>query len=120
LADNFRTIIGVVQFPPKEGSAGGKAVRNITVRQTGFKEQSVRVSATLWPSFDGVSVEEGDVVVLEGKYAQNKGSDSDGNPRTYHNLSVTGIAVLGQIDKGQKVDVENSYSEPETDDEIPF
>jgi hypothetical protein len=120
LSDEFRTVMGIVQFPPRDGEAGGKAVRNITVRQTGFGPTAVKVSATLWPSHEHVAVEEGSVVILEGKYKQNKG-EKDGETVTYHNLSVTRIAVLGQADSGKKVDVENeTAAEPESDDDIPF
>lgn len=123
MADDFRTVTGIVQFPPREGEAGGKAVRNITVRQAGFGPTAVRVSATLWPSHAHIPVGEGDVVVIDGKYSQNKGQKDDGTSVTYHNLSVTRIAVLGKADAGKKVDVENSGSDvadDPDDTDIPF
>lgn len=117
----YRVIHGIVQFEPKEGEAGGKAVRNIAVRQAGFKEQAIRVSATLWPSHAHVEVAEGDVVTLEGSYTQNKG-EKDGAVVTYHNISVSRILVLGNADAGVKTDTVNTSTtaaEPD-DDDIPF
>jgi single-stranded DNA-binding protein len=121
LSDNFRAITGAIQFEPKEGEAGGKPVRNIVVRQTGFKDQNIKISATVWPSHAHVELAEGMVVFLEGKFSQNKGQDKDGNPRTYNNLSVTRLAVLGTVDGGKKVETVNTEDDPQADDDdIPF
>lgn len=121
---DYRTIVGVVQFKPREGKAGDKEVRNIAVRQTGiFEKESVLVSATLWPEFDSVKVAEGDFVVLEGKYQENTGKNKEGDKVVYHNLSVAGIAVLGKLFEGSDDD-EPEDEEPEdddpADDDIPF
>lgn len=118
----FRTIHGIVQFPPRDGEAGGKAVRNISVRNAGFKEQAVMVSATLWPSHAEVEVEEGDTVTLEGSYSQNKGTKQDGTAVTYHNISVTRISVNGgPAVAGVKSDVVNASEPDDVDpDDIPF
>lgn len=121
MSDQFRTVTGIVQFPPREGEAGGKSVRNITVRQAGFGPTAVNVSATLWPSFDHIPVAEGDVVMLDGKYTKNTGTKQDGTPVTYHNLSVTKFAVIGKADGGVKPETENTPAEDEVaDDDIPF
>jgi hypothetical protein len=109
----YRAVLGFVQFEPRDGEAGGKAVRNITVRQNGFGPYAVRVSATLWPSHAHVEVNEGDLVALEGKYTQNKGKDKNENPVTYHNISVTKIAVLGNGDSGERAETVNT---PAADD----
>ena len=109
---------GVVEFPPREGEAGGKAVRNITISNGGFKEQAIRVYATLWPSHADVAVEEGDVVTVKGAYTRNSKDD-----KTYHNLSVSGILVHGQIDTGDKPETTNDDGAPAddaADDDIPF
>jgi hypothetical protein len=119
----YRTVFGIVQFEPREGEAGGKPVRNITVRQTGFGDKAVRVSATLWPSHAHVEVEEGDVVVFEGAYTQNKGKDKNDNPITYHNVSVNRIAVLGKSDGGEETDTVNTASaaaDPGDDEDLGF
>ena len=117
----YRTISGVVQFDPREGQAGGKDVRNITVRTTGLKEQSLRVSATLWPSHEHVAVQKGDFVVLEGKFSRNKGNNQNGDEVVYNNLSVTSILNLGTLDPGKEIETTNSAAADETeDDDIPF
>jgi hypothetical protein len=119
--NDFRTVIGTVEFPPREGKAGGKDVRNIAVRQTGIHEkESVRVSATIWPSHDHIEVNEGDVVVLVGKYSENKTTNNEGRPVTYHNLSVSRLDVLGRLDTGQEPGVENEADDDTADDDLPF
>lgn len=121
----FRTVSGVVQFEPREGKAGDKEVRNITVRTTGLKEQSIKVGATLWPSHAHVAVDKGDFVVLEGKFSQNKGTNQQGDPVTYNNMSVTGILNLGTLDSGDDVETANNKRSDADfpvadDDDIPF
>lgn len=117
----YRTVFGIVQFDPREATAAGKDVRNITVRQTGFGPTAVRVSATLWPSHDHIEVEKGDIVILDGSYTKNESTGDDGEKRVFHNLSVNQIAVLGKVDFGEKVDVENKPSAQDDDDEdLPF
>jgi hypothetical protein len=116
----YRTVIGIVQFDPKEGEAAGKPVRNIVVRATGFKDQSVKVYATIWPSHASIDVKRNDVVAIEGTYSQGKGQTQDGSPIVYHNLSVTRLAVLGASSEGERVEVENAGGDVADDDDIPF
>lgn len=116
----YRTIVGIVQFPPSEGEAGGKPVRKITVRNAGFKENSARVSATLWPSHSHVEVNEGDVVVMEGTFDRRETTGDDGAKRVFNNLSVSRILVLGASDAGERTAVENAVSDDADDDDIPF
>ena len=126
MADEFRTIHGIVQFDPKDGEAGTegskKKIRNITVKQAGFGPTAVKVSATLWPSHEHVAVEKGDVVTFEGKYQKRETTAEDGSPRVFHNVSVSRISVNGsKADEGVKRDTASeTASEPEPDDDIPF
>jgi hypothetical protein len=123
LSDEFRCISGIVQFPPADAEVTGKKIRNITVRQTGVHDkEALRVQATLWPSHDGVKVEEGDVVVMEGKYNTRNGQTRDGEARVFHNLSVTRISVNGSKSvSGTKPATENTSAGPLADDEdLPF
>lgn len=117
----YRVVNGIVQFPPRDGDAGGKPVRNVTIRQTGFGHSAISVSATLWPSHAHVEVNEGDVVTVEGTYTQNKTQKQDGTPVTYHNLSVIKIKNFGPADTGADTPVENAVpAADEDDDEIPY
>jgi len=108
----YRTIFGVVQFDPQERQANGKDVLSVTIRAAGVKDQSRLVSCTLWPSHKALfgSIAKGDAVVVEGKYAVNNGTDGDGNPKQYHNLSVAGILKLGSLDTGEETERTNSGS----------
>jgi hypothetical protein len=122
----YRTVVGVVQFDPKDGEAAGQDIRNIVVKQTGFGAQAVNVYATLWPKHASLAVERGDFVVLEGSYTSRSGQNkTTGEDVTYHNVSVTRIAVLGQLDEGSDEEVVNSSSgsddtDPVDEDDIPF
>lgn len=84
----------------------------------------MKVGATIWPSHAHVAVEKGDVVVLEGKFSRNQGTNQAGEPVTYNNLSVSAIRNLGPMDYGTKVDDEAQTSGPaddsSDDDDIPF
>src|SRR4051794_30375099 len=120
MASDYRTVIGIVQFDPREGEAAGKPVRNIVVNAAGFKEQAVRVSATIWPSHKDFAVKKNDVLVLEGKSSKANG-DKDGEPIVYHNLSVARIAKIGEADPGEKPDTDsNDVVDEPADDDIPF
>jgi len=117
----YRTVMGIIQFDPKESEAAGKSVRNIVVRNIGFKDQSQKVYVTVWPSHASVELERGSVVCVEGSYTQGKGKNEDGSPRVFHNLSATRIAVLGLALEGVRVDVENVPADDAAgDDDIPF
>lgn len=90
------------------------------VRQTGVHEkEAARVSCTVWPPHEHIALSKGDIVAVEGKFSQNNGTDSNGAPVTYNNLSVSTLAVLGHADPGQKPGVENAVDET-TDEDCPF
>lgn len=116
---DFRTIMGVVQFPPSEGKAAGKDVVNIRVRQTGwFDREAKSVSVTIWPELQSVKVAEGDVVVVEGKVSETQGQNKQGDDITYFNLSAVAIAVVGKVTKAEKS--ESKSSQGTSDEDIPF
>lgn len=120
----YRTVTGVVQFDVKEGEAAGQTVRNIVVKQAGFGQNSINVYATLWPKHAGLAIERGDAVILEGSYSSRKGQNkTTGEDVTYHNVSVTRIAVLGKMDEGSDEEVVNKTSdaaEAVDEEDIPF
>lgn len=113
----YRTFIGIVAFDPDEREVAGQTVRNVVLNQTGLKEQAQRISATLWPSHAGVKVGKGDVVILEGKYSTNQGKDGSGNPRTFHNVGVSRILVLGKADEGVKTETTGGSSDDGDDED---
>lgn len=98
-------------FDPRDAEAGGKKVRQFTLRQTGFGPHAVDVYCTLWPEFSSIGVGQGDVVTVEGKYTSRDSGD-----RTFHNLSVSRIKNHGRAFDGAKPGVENAVA----DDEVPF
>jgi hypothetical protein len=111
----YRTFIGIVQFDPVDREAAGKPVRNVTIRQVGLKDQAQLVSITLWPNHEAIKVEKGDIVIVDGKFAVNKGKDGEGNPKTYFNVSANAFAVLGKADYG--VETESTSDDDAGDDD---
>jgi hypothetical protein len=95
----YRTLFGIV-FTVEEGQVKGQTVRNLSVRQTGLSDaEAVLVRATVWPELEAVDVQSGDVVVLEGAYRRSAGTS-----RTFHNLSVSKMLVLGHAEGGSQTD----------------
>lgn len=115
--NTWRTFVGTVQFDPSERDVNGKKVLNIGVRPSGVKDQSILVSATLWPSHKEYfsQIEKGTVVAIEGKFDVRRPSDPDANP--YYNLSVTGLAILGKLDYGVRDDEPDDEPDDAGDDE---
>jgi len=114
-------VLGAIQFDPDEAEANGKAVRNIVIQQNGFGPTAVRVNATVWPSHAHIPLKKGDVVAIEGAYKSNRTTDQNGNERTFHNVSVTRLAVLGTVDAGVQDGQSSTASAADaSDDEIPF
>jgi single-stranded DNA-binding protein len=117
MSDTWRTFVGTVQFDPTTREVNGKKVVNIAIRPTGVKDQSLKISATLWPSHESYfdQVKKGTVVAVEGKFDVRPGTDKDGQPTKYYNLSVTGIAVLGTLDPGVRVEADGGDDDSESD-----
>lgn len=118
----YRAVVGIVQFDPQEREANGKPVRTIVVRNVGIKEQAMRVNATIWPSHAHVEISKDDVVLMEGPFTVNKKRGDGGETRTYYNLSVSRLLVLGRADAGKSVERVNTDEddEVEDDEDIPF
>lgn len=113
----YRTFIGIVQFDPVDREAAGKPVRNVTIRQVGMKDQAQLVSITLWPNHEAIKVEKGDIVIVDGKFAVNKGKDGEGNPKTYFNVSANAFAVLGKADYGVETESTSGDGDAGDDDD---
>ena len=119
----YRVISGIVQFDPREAEAAGKKVRYVTVRQTGLREQAVLVSLTVWPSHADVPLAQGDVIFAEGVFTRKTTNDDQGNARTYNNLGVSRLLVLGNASQGVREDRQAVAEEPEEEpeeDDIPY
>lgn len=126
MSDVYRTFTGFVKFEPRDGEAAGKPIRSFVLRATGVKDQAVDVRSTLWPSHDDVELEQGDAVIVEGKFTVNKAKDKAGDQQTYFNLSVSNIINLGPGNRGERVETENTGGNASAgdqnppDDEIPY
>lgn len=114
--DEYITVAGIVQFPPRERQAGGKAVRDVAIRSIANNKM---INITLWPEKASVSVNKGDFVVADGKYTQSMGQNKNGEQQTYHNLSAItfhNLASMGDVGT-TKTDPKESAS---SGDDFPF
>lgn len=86
MMDEYITVAGVVQFDPRDRTAGGKQVRDVAVRSIANHKM---VSITVWPDNAGIPIAKGDFVVADGKFSQSQGQNKKGEQQTYYNLSAT-------------------------------
>ena len=84
----YITIAGIVQFDPRQRTAGDKQVRDVVIRAIGSNKN---FSVTLWPDKDNIPVGKGDFLVCDGKHSQSVGQNKDGEQVTYNNLSATTV-----------------------------
>lgn len=99
MSDNtYISVFSIVQFPPEEKDINGKDCLKFTVRPSGGKG-TPNFSCTLWPEHADLfaSIDVGSVLALQGKYTVNKSND-----KTFHNLSVSGIDILGKLSTGTR------------------
>lgn len=87
----YITVAGIVQFDPRNRTAGGKEVRDVVIRSL---NSSKNFSITIWPENADVEINKGDFLVADGKYTQSVGQNKEGEETTYHNLSARQIIRL--------------------------
>ena len=90
----YVTLLGQVAFDPEDRKAGDKDIKQISIQPSGTADNIPLVQCTLWEETKDTPLKRGDFVVVNGKYTTKAGQTQDGNPRTYHNLSVNSIIVL--------------------------
>lgn len=88
IADQYKPILGFVQFDVNERDAGSQKVRDFVI-QPGGSGDVPALRVTLWPEYGHVDVEKGDLVVVEGQVKTNVS-----NGKTYFNLSPTKLKVF--------------------------
>lgn len=112
----YISVVGFIQFDPKEREVGERKVRDIVVRPANSMNP-INFNITLWPDFKDVALDKGEFVGIEGKYSKTE-TTVDGEPRTYHNLSCQRISVRGETIQAPKPDTVNQSSSSADDD--PF
>ena len=91
--NEYLSVGGTVAFEPEDREVGGKPIRNVVL--TPFGAGSVRrIYCTVWDQHAGVAINQGDFLLVNGKYTTREGQSKAGDPVTYHNLSVTSLVVL--------------------------
>jgi hypothetical protein len=97
---NYVFVVGSVEFEPEEKEVGDKDVINVTIKSSATQKL---IRATIWPNLieKGRELEKGDIVAFGGKATTNT-VDGDDGPRTYNNLSVNSMDVLGKLDRGDE------------------
>lgn len=114
----YMTIAGIVQFPPRERQAGGKAVRDVLIRAIGDNKN---YSITVWPENGNIPINKGDFLVADGKYSSSVGQNKEGAQVTYHNLSSN---TIFRLDGGSAGTAAPKAAEPvavaSSGDDFPF
>jgi hypothetical protein len=85
---DYITVAGIVQFDPRTRQAAGQNVRDVLIRAIGSNKN---FSITVWPDKDGITINKGDFLVVDGKHSQSAGQNKDGEQVTYNNLSASAI-----------------------------
>lgn len=97
----YATVVGFVQFPVEERSLpSGQKVRDVTVRPSGVDTPLVR--GTLWPEFDSVEVNEGDLIGIDGEYTERTGQNREGGSVTYRNVNIKKLAVISAAERAER------------------
>lgn len=118
---DYITVAGIVQFDPRDRTAGGKDVRDVAVRSIGNNKL---VNITVWPENDNVPLNKGDFIVADGKFSQSMGQNRNGEQQTYYNLSATTILNLTPAETPMPSSVKKTKKsdavETTTTDDFPF
>lgn len=93
----YITVAGLVQFDPRNRTAGGKEVRDVVIRSL---NSSKNFSITVWPENSSVEINKGDFLIADGKYTQSVGQNKEGEETTYHNLSASKIIRIAGNETG--------------------
>jgi hypothetical protein len=112
----YITIAGIVQFDPRQRTAGDKQVRDVVIRAIGSNKN---FSVTLWPDKDNIPVGKGDFLVCDGKHSQSAGQNKDGEQVTYNNLSATTIIRIAGDNTAQAPKA-TAAAPAATGDDFPF
>lgn len=117
MMDEYITVAGIVQFDPRNRTAGGKDVRDVAIRSIANHKM---IGITLWPENEHIPVKKGDFVVADGKFSQSQGQNKNGEQQTYYNLSaITFHNLTGAAAPAQKKAVQEAASS-DTADDFPF
>lgn len=116
MSDEYKLVVGRIQFDVQEGNAGGKTVRRLPVKVAG--PQQTMVTVTLWPEHAGVVVNKGDFIMAEGKFSSKVAQKKDGSEGTFYDLSATDVTVLPAAPKSTR-EVVNRTPAASSDD-APF
>lgn len=82
---DYITVAGLVQFDPRTRQAGDKTVRDVVIRAIGSNQN---FSITVWPEKEGIVINKGDFLVVDGKHTQSVGQNKEGAQVTYNNMSA--------------------------------
>ena len=113
---DYVTIAGVVQFDPRQRTAGDKQVRDVAIRSIADQKM---YNITLWPENENVPVNKGDFVVADGSYRPQHKQNAAGEAVTYHNVSANSFHNL-TAGGGKPKAAKKEAAVTDTGDEFPF
>lgn len=88
----FKSAGGFVQFDPEERDVNGQTVRDVTIRSLGSEGAYIRI--TVWEEWEGLDIEKGDLVFVDGPFEAREGQNKDGEKRVYLNMSGKSLKVF--------------------------
>ena len=111
----YRTLFGRVAFDPTETEVAGKSVLKFRIQVSQVGETPL-IDVTLWEP-ETTTVSQGNFVALTGKYSSREGQNKEGDPVTYHNISVNegGLIVLNGAAPAAKKPASKSKSKASAD-----
>lgn len=77
-----------------------RTIRTFVIRAM-TPEQSL-INVTVWPDHAAVSINEGDLVAVEGKYTSRVVDKQDGSRVTYFDISASALVVIAQAPKAAR------------------
>lgn len=111
--EEYITVVGIVQFDPRNRNVQGKEVRDVAVRSAGNQKM---ISITVWPENDHIPIKKGDVIVADGKFSQSQGQNKNGEQQTYYNLSASVFHNLTGTTSPNNTTKNNAGKEPASSD----
>jgi len=115
---DYITVAGLVQFDPRTRQAGDKTVRDVVIRAIGSNQN---FSITVWPEKEGIAINKGDFLVVDGKHTQSVGQNKEGAQVTYNNMSASTLfRFAGEGASAAPAGASKVTAAAATGDDFPF
>lgn len=114
----YATVVGIVQFEPREREANGKKVVDIAVRAAGSQKL---VNITVWPEYQvSAPIKRGDGIMADGAFETRTYQDASGAAKESLQLNPTSLVVIPAVPKAEREVVQQAASEGAGTAAAPF